>query len=136
VLNCALKLYELPFNTIKELRTIPIKDRATFTIDEDGSGIFWEDHDIQINIGSIESALHPEKVLPHKLTHDRKFGQAVAAFRNLRGLKQSDILGLTERQVRRIEKGEQSATLKSFNALAKAHRLSLKSYLNRVAEHV
>jgi hypothetical protein len=134
VLDCALKLYELPFDALKELSRIPDKDRTKFTIDEDGSDIFWEDYDIRIDIESIESALHPEKFLPHKLAHDKKFGQAIAAFRNLKGLRQSDILGLTERQVRRIEKGEQSATLKSLNVLAKAYKLSLKSYLNKVAE--
>jgi len=38
--------------------------------------------------------------------------------------------------MRRIEKGEQSTTLKSLTALAKAHKLSLKAYLNKAAEFV
>jgi Helix-turn-helix len=136
VLDCALKLYELPFGALRELNKIPIKNREQFSIDKDGSDIFWRDYDIRIDIESIESVLNPEKFLIQKFAHDRKFGQAIAAFRNLKGLKQSDILGLTERQVRRIEKGEQNTTLKSLNVLAKAHKLSLKNYLNQVAECV
>ena len=71
-----------------------------------------------------------------KLSHDKKFVQAIAAFRTLNGLRQTDIPGLTDRQVRGIEKGERSVTLKSLSALAKAHKMSLKNYMNEVAEHV
>ena len=134
VLDCALKLFELPFAKIKALKTIPVNDRQNFAIDPDGNDIFWEKYDVRLDIAGIESILHPEKNSSMKLVHDKKFGHAVAAFRNLYGLRQSDILGLTERQVRRIETGEQSATLNSLNALAQAHKLPLKKYLNEVAE--
>lgn len=136
VLDCALKLYELRFDSIKELSRLPVEDRTKFTIDADGSDISWTGYDISIDIQAIESVLNPTKPKLLKQVHDKKFGQAIASFRNLNKLRQSDIPGLTERQIRRIEKGDTGATLKSLTALAKAHKLSLKSYMNKVAEHV
>ena len=48
------------------------------------------------------------------------------------GLKQSQIKGLSERQVRRIEKGE-GTTYEALRRLASAHRMDLESYLRELA---
>ena len=50
-------------------------------------------------------------------------------------VKQSDIKGLSERQVRRIEKGE-GTTFESLRRLAAAHGLDLKKYLDEVAKMI
>lgn len=64
---------------------------------------------------------------------DIRFGEAVAAFRKQCGLKQADIHGLSERQVRRIEKGERTK-VDTLGILARSHGLSLKAYLDKIAE--
>jgi hypothetical protein len=48
------------------------------------------------------------------------------------GLKQSQIEGLSERQVRRIEKGV-GTTYEALGRLASAHRMDLESYLRELA---
>ena len=48
------------------------------------------------------------------------------------GLKQSEIRGLSERQVRRIEKGE-GTTYAALRRLAAAHRMDLELYLRELA---
>ena len=63
---------------------------------------------------------------------DIRFGEAVAAFRKQCGLKQADIQGLSERQVRRIEKGERTK-VDTLGILARSHGLSLKAYLDKIA---
>jgi pyrroloquinoline quinone (PQQ) biosynthesis protein C len=48
------------------------------------------------------------------------------------GLKQSEIQGLSERQVRRIEKGE-GTTYEALRRLAAAHGMDLEPYLRELA---
>jgi hypothetical protein len=48
-------------------------------------------------------------------------------------LRQSDIKGLTPRQVGRIERGECRATHNALSKLAKAHKMGLSDYMNELA---
>jgi hypothetical protein len=138
VLNCALKRYEISFDSIKALARIPKKDRDNFIISEEGSHISWPKHDVDINLDSIRLIVDPvaaRQAQLRKLTHDRCFGSAVAKLRKEKGLLQNQISGLTDRQVRRIEAGEH-ATLKSLEILAKAHKMTLNHYLKAVASQI
>ncbi|MCY7333484.1 MAG: helix-turn-helix domain-containing protein [Pseudanabaena sp. CAN_BIN31] len=49
------------------------------------------------------------------------FGKAIATLRKKYKLRQSDIIGLSERQVSRIEKGEGSTKADTLRLFAKAH---------------
>ena len=62
-------------------------------------------------------------------------GLAIAKLRLRMGMKQSQIEGLSERQVRRIEKGE-GTTYEALRRLASAHRMDLESYLRELAANV
>lgn len=138
VLNCALKRYEISFESIKALARIPKKDRDNFIISEEGSYISWTEHDIDLDLDSIRLVVDPaaaRKAQVKKLSHDKRFGGAIAKLRKEKGLLQNQISGLTDRQVRRIEAGEH-ATLKSLEILAEAHKMGLNQYLNAVASHV
>jgi transcriptional regulator with XRE-family HTH domain len=57
----------------------------------------------------------------------------IAKLRTAKGLKQSEITGLSERQVRRIEKGE-GTTYESLRRLAAAHDMDTSDYLRKIAE--
>ncbi len=50
------------------------------------------------------------------------------------GIEQSKVEGLTERQLRRIERGECRATTAALTALAKAHGLDANTYMERLAK--
>jgi hypothetical protein len=52
-----------------------------------------------------------------------------------KGLKQSDIEGLSERQVRRIEK-VRGTTYEALRRLAAAHHMNLEKYLQEMAARV
>jgi transcriptional regulator with XRE-family HTH domain len=69
-----------------------------------------------------------------KALHSGRYGPAIAKLRLRIGLQQSQIAGLSERQVRRIEKGE-CTTYESLRRLASAHRMDLQSYLRELAAH-
>jgi len=51
-----------------------------------------------------------------------------------KGVKQPDVPGLSQRQVRRIEHGV-GTTYESPSRLAKAHGVDSDEYLNRLAEN-
>jgi len=135
VLSCALQLYEIAFDGTPALKRIPTAERANFTVDEDGSYIHWPGPDIHIDLDAIRVAIDPEaraKAAVAKALHDSRYGAAIAKLRLAKGLKQSDIEGLSERQVRRIEKGE-GTTYEALRRLAAAHHMNLEKYLQAVA---
>jgi transcriptional regulator with XRE-family HTH domain len=55
------------------------------------------------------------------------------AVREEHGLRQGDIPGLSERQVRRLEQGHAFPQAKTVEKLAAAHGLSVADYLKELA---
>ena len=138
VLSCALQPYELAFDSMAALKCIPEAERARFTVDEDGSYIHWPGPDVHIDLDAIRVAVDPRaraKAVAAKARHDARYGAAIAKLRLTKGLKQSDIKGLSERQVRRIEKG-QGTTSGALRRLAAAHDVDLEEYLRQVAANL
>ncbi len=135
LITCALETLEVSFNEVAALRKIPISDRQHFKISSEGSYIHWPNQDIHLDVESLRYATDNEwrKLQDiHRLNADRRFAAAIANLRKARGIKQSGISGLSERQVRRIESGEPT-TAKALECLAKSHGLSLNHYLNKIA---
>ena len=58
---------------------------------------------------------------------------AIARLRNEHGLKQTDIQGISERQLRRIARGG-DVSVQSLKVLADAHGMKLDRYLHAIAE--
>ncbi len=138
VLSCALQQYEVAFDDMPALKCVPKAERPKFTVAEDGSYIHWPGPDIHVDLDAIRVAIDPKaraKALAEKTRHDSRYGAAIARLRSAKGLKQSDIEGLSERQVRRIEKGE-GTTPEALRRLAAAHHMDLDAYLREVAENL
>jgi transcriptional regulator with XRE-family HTH domain len=64
---------------------------------------------------------------------NQAYGVAIRKLRREKGLRQSDIEGLTARQVGRIEAG-QRATLSALRKLAQAHGMGVDEYMDRLAQ--
>lgn len=136
ILKCNLDTIEVPFDNLLRLLNIPKSELGQFNIAEDGSYIHWPNQDIHLDLDSIQCALDPEcksRADQARLLADKKFGSAVAFLRTKFGLNQTDITGLSERQVRRIEHGER-ATLQSLRLLAEVHKMDLNDYLDEIAQ--
>ena len=136
VLTCALQWLEMPFGAMATLADLTDAERKDFTIAEDGSYIHWPHADVHLDIDAIRYITDPKsraKADRQALLHNEQFGAAVAAVRRQHSLAQSEITGVSERQVRRIEAGSlpRSTTL---TLMAKAHRMSLDTYLAQIAE--
>ncbi len=136
VVACDHTLFRVGFEEMSALKRIPEEQRSSFTISSEGSYIHWPEADVHIDLDAVRYLKDDEwreKKDRERLMSDIRFGEAVAAFRKQCGLKQADIQSLSERQVRRIEKGERTK-VDTLGILARSHGLSLKEYLDKIAE--
>ncbi|MGA3212342.1 MAG: DUF2442 domain-containing protein [Terriglobales bacterium] len=136
VTSCALRQYEVPIAKVPPLKSLPKAVLANFRIDEDGSYLHWPEPDIHLDLDAIRIAIDPaakRKALVSNARWQQQYGKAITKLRLEKGVKQSDVPGLSERQVRRIEHGE-GTTYESLSRLATAHGMALDEYLNRLAE--
>ena len=136
VVNCAMDSFEVPFEAIPALKPLGDRERSDFTIADDGSYLHWSSADVHLDLDAIRYYTDPEwraEQDQERLVADVGFGKAIASLRRESGLRQADIGSLSERQLRRIEKGSRPR-LESLKALAEAHGVSLNDYLNRLAE--
>ena len=136
VLACDHALFQIDFEALPALKRVPIAQRALFHISSEGSYIAWPEVDVHIDLDAIryvKDVAWREKKDRERLLYDSRFGEAVAALRKNHALRQTDIAGLSERQVRRIEKGERPR-VRTLEILAQSHGLSLKAYLDRIAD--
>ncbi len=135
VTSCEPETLDIGFDELQALKCIPKTERTRFRVSEDGSYIHWPSVDIHLDLDSIRSALDPDfrdRLAVQRVKHDVNFGKAIATFRREQGLRQSDIAGLSERQLRRIERGAR-ASVSALRSLAASHDLDLNDYLNAVA---
>ena len=136
VMACDHNLFRVGFSEMSALECIPYKQRSSFTISSEGSYIHWPEVDVHIDLDAIRYL--KDETWRHKkdreqLMYDLRFGEAVAVLRKQYGLKQADIRGLSERHVRRIEKGERTK-IDTLAILARSHGLPLKEYLDKIGE--
>lgn len=138
VIDCTLNTWNIPFNVLPELADITLEERSQFEIDEDGSYLYWPSGDVHLDLESLRVCIDEElkdKLNAESIIYDENFGKAIAAVRRKFKIKQSDIDGVSERHVRRIEKGDRPR-ISTLEKLAKAHNLSLDNYLDEIAKEV
>ena len=138
VISCRLEVLEVPFDSLSALRSIPVHLRSSFEISSEGSYIHWPEPDIHLDMDAFRYVVDPgfrKRAEALSVAADRRFGRAAAYVRKQKGLTQSDVQGLSDRQVRRIEKGARPR-MASLELLAKSHGLELNEYLNLIAETI
>lgn len=136
VRDCALERFEIGFRDVPALAKLPEVERARFVVDPDGSYLHWDHNDTHIGLDTIRYALDPgfrSKVDLRRLSFDDRFGGAVRTLRLSRGLRQSDIRGLSAKQVSRIEAGQGFPRLETVRKLAEAHGMDATSFLDEIA---
>ena len=136
VISCDHSLFRVNFEEMAALRGIPPQYRSAFTISSEGSYLHWPEGDVHIDLDAVrclKDEAWREKKERERLMYDIRFGEAVAVLRKRCGIKQAEIQGLSERHVRRIEKGERTK-IDTLAIVARSHGLSLKEYLDEIAE--
>jgi len=136
VLSCSLKMYSVLMDEIPALKEMNVKFRRKFSLAEDGRFIHWEKNDIHIDIETLEyhtNVKFRRKSDLKKLQYYQNLGTNIKKIREVTGIYQSDIPGLSARQVRRIENGETQPTTKALDKMASALNMSLDDFLNKLA---
>ena len=108
---------------------------AMFEIDEDGRFLYWPHSDTHLGWKQLEQLINPTAAIKDKKESDQfklRYGQAIKSLREDKGLKQKEIHGLTDRQLRRIEQGEQIVTSKALEALSKSHGMERGDYMREL----
>ncbi|MBU6175560.1 MAG: hypothetical protein KGQ60_17260, partial [Planctomycetes bacterium] len=125
LLSAAFQRLSIPFSKLDRFLGNNRDEGQRFEIDEDGRFLYWPHADVHFGWKQLEQLVDPTKSLQDQKKTDRfkrLYGNAVRKLRESAGLKQTEIDGLTDRQLRRIESGEQMASSKALESLAKAHR--------------
>ena len=136
VFTCAFTTLKASFKDLKSLRQIPIACRDSFRISSEGSYIHWPSVDVHLDADAIRYSSDDEWRLKQdalRLSEDRRVGAAIRKLRLEKGLRQSDIPGLSDRQLRRVEGGER-VTASGLMHLAAAHGLDLRQYMRVLSE--
>jgi hypothetical protein len=135
VVDCASDMLRIDVDEVPALRNLRSKELACFTIADDGSYLHWPAPDVHLGLEDLRVLLdpelrehaHAEKVLAHE-----RIGAAIRYLRESRGITQKSVKGLSDRQVRRIERGE-GTSVSALRKLAAAHGMSLGDYTNELA---
>lgn len=109
---------------------------SQFELDEDGRFLYWPHADVHLGWEQLLAIVNPQAAgaaIHRAERFQRRYGQAIRAFRERAGLRQTDVPGVTERHLRRVEHGTQAVTSHVLRALAEAHQLTLDGYLKELA---
>lgn len=126
----------LPLEKLPVLQKLSERKRQGFQIDAEGLFLHWPAGDIHLGWEQFECAVDPAaslRVRQQSEAFNRAYGVAIRKLRREKGLRQSDIAGLTARQVGRIEAG-QRATLSALRKLAQAHGMGIDEYMAQLAQ--
>ena len=137
VWSCEPKRYEVAIAEIPSLSRLTSEERGAFDISPSGSRIHWPHGDVDVNLDAIRERVDPELRKAHDAQARKdaaRYAGSIRRLREQRGLKQTDIVGLSERQVRRLEEGDTVPHAASLRKLAAAHGMPVNDYLVELAK--
>jgi hypothetical protein len=123
-----------PIDRIPVLVSIAPSERSAFEIDADGSYLHWPAHDLHLGVSQLLQAADPAFLIDIEIERNSNdfSGRALRMIREARGLRQADVPGLSERQVRRIEDGVSRLRPASARSLAAALEMTVSDLLTEI----
>jgi hypothetical protein len=126
---------------VPALRRLGKRQRGACAIADDGAYLHWPVPDLHLTLDTLLAAIDPARDRANRvqaLQAHQAFGAAVRTLRRSRGLTQDAVVGISPRQLRRIEGGGAGSMLKDrvLEALAEAHGVTPDAYLEQLAEVV
>jgi transcriptional regulator with XRE-family HTH domain len=130
-----LELRSFPMARVPLVGELPPEEQGSFEVDADGSYLWWPGRDLHLGVSQILQRSDPMHLADVAIERNGKdlTGAAVRYLRVQKGLRQSDIGGLSERQVRRIEDGISRLTGATAEKFAAASGLDVSTFLDEVA---
>ena len=137
VVSADFKRLDVPVAQVPDLAQAEHQALENFEIDEDGAFVYWPAIDVHLGWEQMEQVVNPDALLRAKQRSHHfnvRYGNSIRKTRQDAGLDCSQIEGLSEKQLRRIESGECRLTSNALHALAKAHKVTPNEFLSRVAK--
>jgi hypothetical protein len=131
------KKLHVPLGKLPSLKEFSNKKLSSYEIDEDGIFVYWPDFDVHLGWEQFEQAVDEKAVFKAKqesAEFNKCYGTAIKSLRKKNKLRQSDINGLTARQIGRIERGECRAMYKALSKLAKSHNMNISDYMDELSK--
>jgi DNA-binding transcriptional regulator YiaG len=137
VWSCEPRRFEVPVSDIPALTRMPTEALTELELNASGSRLRWPNADVDINLDTIREHADPDVRREHEARARQeasRYADAIRRFREEQGLKQSQIAGLTDRQVRRLEEGATVPQIDTLRKLASSHGMTIDSYLRELAK--
>lgn len=129
---------EFPREELPVLKHASQKVFENFTIDTAGSFLRWPDLDLHMGPPQMLQAVHPAYLADVEIQRYamENVSRALHEMRLERGLRQTDIEGLSDRHVRRLENEEIRLGVDAAEKLAKAFGQDLGDFLDELSKKV
>lgn len=133
-----LTIRAFPVARLPRLEKARSTELASFELDSSGSYLYWASKDLHLGASQLLQAVDPTYLTDVEIQRYAmdKVSLALLDMRQSRSLNQGDIPGLSERQVRRLEREESRLTVDAAEKLAAAFGLSLGEFLSELSERV
>jgi hypothetical protein len=132
------RVAEFPRERLPGLGGRPAPNLPEFEIDSSGSFLYWPSLDLHLGASQLLQAVDPMHLADVEIRRyaTSKVSTALLTIREGAGLRQRDIDGLSERQVRRLEKEESRLTAEAAVNYASSLGCSLDEFLARLSRRI
>lgn len=133
-----MSIREFPVGKLPKVACFPPAVLSNFEIDSAGSFLYWADRDVHMGPSQMLQAVDPMYLAEVEIRRYEmeNVSQALEDMRKDRQLKQTEILGLSERHVRRLEKEKARLTVDAATRFASAFGLSLSGFLDELSARI
>ncbi len=133
-----MSVREFPIRRLPRVGRFEPAVLSNFVIDSAGSYLFWPDADVHMGPSQMLQAVDPMYLADVEIRRYEleKISLALLDMRNDRRLRQTEIPGLSERHVRRLEKEEVRLTVEAATKFACAFGLMLSEFLDELSERI
>ena len=133
-----MTIREFPKQRLPKVGRMTQESFEAFEIEEFGSFLHWASGDVHLGASQLLQAVDPMYLTDVEIRRyaREKVSLALADMRGERGMKQTEIGGLSERHVRRLEKEEVRLTVDAAEKFAAAFELDLSEFLAELSRRL
>lgn len=133
-----MSVREFPIGRLPRVGKLERGEFGRFEIDSAGSYLYWPCQDVHMGPSQMLQAVDPVYMADVQIRRYEmeNVSQALEDMRKDRPLKQTEITGLSERHVRRLEKEEVRLTVEAATRFAGAFGLTMSGFLDELSERI
>ncbi len=133
-----MSVRDFPIGMLPRVRRFEPAAVGRFVIDSSGSYLYWPDRDVHMGPSQMLQAVDPTHLADVEIRRYEmeKLSLALLDMRSDRHLKQTEIPGLSERHVRRLEKEKTRLTVEAATKLAIAFDMTLPEFLDELSRRI